>query len=76
LKNSRISPFEVEMKKFNLLLYPMMALVIFLGFGINSLADGHENLALVNKTIYEPISILVIGLGLIAVGSFLKRSSR
>jgi hypothetical protein len=64
------------MKKFNILLYPMIALVIFLGFGVNSLANGHEDLALANKTIYEPISILVIGFGLIAVGSFLKRGSR
>jgi hypothetical protein len=64
------------MKKLKILLYPMIAFVIFLGFVVNSLANVHEVPVLANKTISEPINILVIGFGLIALGSFLKRGSR
>jgi hypothetical protein len=64
------------MKKLTILLYPMIVLVISLGFGVNSLADGFEVPALANNTISEPINILVIGFGLIALGSFIKRGSR
>jgi hypothetical protein len=64
------------MKKLKILLCPMIVLVMFLGFGVNSLANVHQDLALANKAISEPINILVIGFGLIAFGSFLKRGSR
>ena len=64
------------MKKLTILLYPMIVLVISLGFGVNSLANGLEAPALANNTISEPINILFIGFGLIALGSFIKKGSR
>lgn len=54
----------------------MVVLVVYLVFCVNLLANGFEDPALANKAISEPINILFIGFGLIALGSFLKRGSR
>lgn len=63
------------MKNIKLLVSLIAAFVTFLGFGVNSLANVHGDPALATETVSEPINILLIGFGLIALGSFLKRGS-
>jgi thiamine monophosphate kinase len=64
------------MKKIRLILFQISVIVTFLGFGVNSLANTYGVPVIAGKTVSEPITILFVGFGLIALSSFLRRGSR
>ena len=63
------------MNKLVVLLFPMIAIIVLFTLRFDSQAYMLEGSALANKTIPEPLIILLTGFGLIVFGSLLKKGS-
>ena len=63
------------MKKILRLILPFSGLVAVLIFGVSAAASISNAADVVKSTISEPVSMLLIGVGLIGFGSYIKRRS-
>jgi hypothetical protein len=65
----------IEMKKTLRYFIPVAGLLCVALFGVSATASIASAPAIVNQTFSEPINMLLIGIGLIGFGSFIKRKN-
>ena len=71
----RLFTREEDMKVILRFILPLSGLVAVLIFGVSATASISNAADVVNTTISEPVSMLIIGVGLIGFGSYIKRRS-